>query len=69
MHSENYPSRILAEAVEQFSKLPGIGERSALRMALFLLRQKKERNGSLYLRTIQRMKSNQCQSGLKVSDK
>jgi recombination protein RecR len=42
MHSENYPSRLLAEAVEQFSKLPGIGERSALRMALFLLRQKKE---------------------------
>ncbi len=42
MHTENYPSRLLAEAVAQFSKLPGIGERSALRMALFLLRQKKE---------------------------
>lgn len=42
MHSENYPSHLLAEVIEQFSKLPGIGERSALRMALFLLRQKKE---------------------------
>ncbi|MGD2035187.1 MAG: recombination mediator RecR [Bacteroidales bacterium] len=43
MESENYPSRLLAEAVEQFSSLPGIGERSALRMTLFLLRQKKEK--------------------------
>ncbi len=42
MYTQNYPSRLLAEAVEQFSSLPGIGERSALRMALFLLRQKKE---------------------------
>lgn len=42
MHSENYPSTLLAEAIEQFSSLPGIGERSALRMALYLLRQKKE---------------------------
>jgi len=42
MHSENYPSTLLAEAIEQFSSLPGIGERSALRMALYLLRQKKD---------------------------
>ncbi len=42
MHSENYPSTLLAEAIEQFSSLPGIGERSALRMALYLLRQRKE---------------------------
>jgi len=41
MHSENYPSTLLADAIEQFSSLPGIGERSALRMALYLLRQKK----------------------------
>jgi len=42
MPSENYPSRLLSEAVEQFSRLPGIGERSALRLVLFLLRLKKE---------------------------
>jgi len=42
MHTENYPSALLAEAIEQFSGLPGIGERSALRMTLHLLRQKKE---------------------------
>jgi recombination protein RecR len=42
MQYENYPSKLLAEAIEQFSKLPGIGERTALRLVLFLLRQKKE---------------------------
>jgi recombination protein RecR len=42
MQNENYPSKLLADAIEQFSKLPGIGERTALRLVLFLLRQKKE---------------------------
>jgi recombination protein RecR len=42
MIKENYPSKLLSGAVEQFTKLPGIGERTALRLALFLLRRKKE---------------------------
>ena len=42
MPQENYPSILLGKAVEQFAILPGIGERSALRMALFLLRQGKQ---------------------------
>jgi recombination protein RecR len=42
MIRENYPSKLLTEAVEQFSRLPGIGERTALRLVLFLLRQGKE---------------------------
>jgi recombination protein RecR len=42
MIKENYPSKLLSEAVEQFTRLPGIGERTALRLALFLLRRKKE---------------------------
>jgi recombination protein RecR len=42
MSNLNYPSQLLAEAVEQFSSLPGIGERTALRLALFLLKQNKE---------------------------
>lgn len=41
MHT-NYPSQLLSAAVEQFASLPGIGERTALRMVLFLLKQKKE---------------------------
>ena len=35
----NLPSKILEQAVEQLSTLPGVGKRSALRYALHLLRQ------------------------------
>ena len=40
--NENYPSQILQEAVEAISSLPGVGSRSALRLALHLLRQPSE---------------------------
>jgi len=40
--SEKYPSVILQEAVEAISSLPGVGERSALRLALHLLKQPAE---------------------------
>lgn len=36
---ESYSSKLLAEAVEQFSTLPGVGKRTAMRFALFLLKQ------------------------------
>lgn len=39
MH-EQYPSRLLERAVTEFSKLPGIGRRTALRLVLHLLRGK-----------------------------
>ena len=35
----DYPSKVLAKAVEEFSGLPGIGRKSALRLALHLLKQ------------------------------
>lgn len=35
----DYPSKILAKAVEEISGLPGIGKKSALRLALHLLKQ------------------------------
>ncbi len=35
----DYPSRILAKAVDEISGLPGIGKKSALRLALHLLKQ------------------------------
>ena len=38
MH-QNYSSKLLEEAVDEFASLPGIGRKSALRMVLFLLRQ------------------------------
>ena len=41
--SANYPSKALQEAVEAISSLPGVGSRSALRLALHLLRQPAEK--------------------------
>ncbi len=37
----NYPSRTIEEAVQEIAKLPGIGKKSALRMALHLLKADK----------------------------
>ena len=39
---ENYPSKLLEEAVEAISSLPGVGRRSALRLALHMLKQPQE---------------------------
>ena len=43
IQAEHYPSKALAEAVDAISSLPGIGSRSALRLALHLLRQPSEK--------------------------
>ncbi|WP_172594564.1 recombination mediator RecR [Mariniphaga sediminis] len=42
MNMEKYPSRLLENAVNEFSKLPGIGRKSALRLVLYLLRREKD---------------------------
>lgn len=39
---QQYPSRLLERAVQEFSKLPGIGRKTALRLVLHLLRQDHE---------------------------
>lgn len=39
MIEEYFPSQLLANAVKEFSKLPGIGEKTALRLVLHLLNQ------------------------------
>lgn len=36
---QQYPSKLLENAVEEFAKLPGIGRKTALRLVLHLLRQ------------------------------
>jgi recombination protein RecR len=38
----NYPSLILEQAVNEFAKLPGIGKKTALRLALHLLKRDKK---------------------------
>ncbi len=35
----NFPSKLVENAVNAFSKLPGVGKKTALRLVLFLLRQ------------------------------
>ena len=39
---QQYPSQLLEKAVQEFSKLPGIGRRTALRLVLYQLRQTPE---------------------------
>ncbi|MDI9870402.1 recombination mediator RecR [Flectobacillus roseus] len=35
----NYPSKLIEQAIDEIAKLPGIGKKSALRMALHLLKR------------------------------
>lgn len=39
---QQYPSQLLERAVQEFSKLPGIGRKTALRLVLYQLRQDPE---------------------------
>ena len=39
----NYPSKLIEAAVNEFKKLPGIGEKTALRLILHLLKQEEEK--------------------------
>lgn len=41
-YKEKYPSKLLEEAVDAISSLPGVGRRSALRLALHILKQPQE---------------------------
>ncbi len=42
-----YPSRLIEEAVNEISKLPGIGRKTALRLVLHLLKQEKSTTKNL----------------------
>jgi recombination protein RecR len=52
MVPENYPSKLLSNVIRQFAGLPGIGERTALRLVLHLHRSGKE-NALEFSRSIQ----------------
>jgi recombination protein RecR len=39
MIQQQFPSQLLEKAVQEFSKLPGIGRKTALRLVLWMLRQ------------------------------
>lgn len=40
---QQYPSQLFSKAVSELAGLPGIGQKTALRLALFLLRQDKDK--------------------------
>lgn len=40
--NQQYPSLLLQKAVDEFSKLPGVGKKTAMRLVLHLLRQETE---------------------------
>jgi recombination protein RecR len=65
----NFSSKLIADAVDTFSQLPGIGKKSALRMVLHLLKQ--EENTVLnFTQSVQRMHSDIkfCEECFNVSD-
>jgi recombination protein RecR len=43
----NYPSRLIEDAVNEISRLPGIGKKTALRLALHLLKRDEQQSRSL----------------------
>ncbi len=64
-----YPSKLIENAVDEISKLPGIGKKTALRLALHLLKQEKEdvRNLSTSLVEL-RENTRYCTSCFNISD-
>ena len=55
MIQQQYPSQLLERAVQEFSRLPGIGRKTALRLVLHLLRQDEE-DVERFTETIARMR-------------
>ncbi len=65
-----YPSKLLTEIVDEISKLPGIGKRTALRLALHLLRQPLDQSESLSQAILNFRKDiKHCQICHNISDK
>lgn len=66
---EQYPSKLLQDAVEAISSLPGVGSRSALRLALHLLNQPKE-NVHHFADSIRRLadEAQYCPDCMMISD-
>ena len=65
----NFPSKLVENAVEQLSSLPGIGRKSALRLVLHMLKQDKlsvEQFGDSFIQLINRI--NYCTRCYSISD-
>ena len=68
-YKEQYPSRLLEEAVDAIGSLPGVGRRSALRLALHLLKQPQE-NVHHFTAAIDVLRDNvrYCRNCMMISD-
>ena len=68
-YKENYPSKLLEEAVGAIGSLPGVGRRSALRLALHLLKQPQE-NVHHFTSAINRLRDEvkYCRTCMMISD-
>ena len=58
-YKETYPSKLLEEAVDAITSLPGVGRRSALRLALHLLKQPQE-NVHHFAQAVLRLRDEVC---------
>lgn len=67
--TNEYPSQLLERAINEFSKLPGIGKKTAMRLALHLLRQE-ESTVAAFTGAINQMKSEvkYCKACHNISD-
>lgn len=66
---QKYPSALLQKAVDEFSKLPGVGKKTALRLVLFQLRRTEE-EVLQFTSSINELKSNilYCRKCHNISD-
>lgn len=69
MLDNKYPSELLQNAVDAISSLPGVGRKSALRLALHLLRQPAE-NVHHFTDSIDKLRNNvkYCKTCMMISD-
>jgi len=69
MINEKYPSKLLEDAVDAIGSLPGVGRRSALRLALHLLKQPAE-NVKHFTEAIDHLRNDvhYCKECMMISD-
>jgi recombination protein RecR len=65
----NYPSKLLEQAVREFARLPGVGNKTALRLVLHLIKQPKE-EVEIFGQTLIQLKNNirHCKICRNISD-
>lgn len=65
----NYPSRLIEDAVSEISRLPGIGKKTALRLALHLLKREEAQTLSLSEALVNmRTKTTYCRKCHNIAD-